>query len=1211
MEAIDIINRVGRWLVPYLGRLSLELAILAGVVLLAILVLRLRSARLRHAFWGLVLAKPVVTLLIASPFSLYWFLRPPEPAPRPPTPVRTVVAPVPRVEGPANFRMPSRPRMVRPPLAMAPEPVWWRQVDAYGVAAALWAAGGVLFALRLVFGFAFVSFLRRTGVPQRTGPLAAAARDAAGALGMRRPIMVALSPVAHGPVLAGVLRPEVLLPEPMADDLSEQQLRLIVAHESAHARRKDNAVLLVQRLAEMFLFFHPAVWLCGWAMRRDAETACDDAVLSAYGAARTDYAQSLIEVADITRRSRQGLTRRLLLNTFAAAETRFTQRVRRILDGRKGRMTVGLTAAAVLALITIAVVGLPTSAARKPKDATEKTQGAKMSEDAPGTVKREDGKFRVEGVPTMEWGRSCDTTFAGAMEAALAVTDHPYTATQIMGYSGLAFRVRWAGEPDQGEKTWCGSIPVGEFFETQAAVAEATGWRFRVIDEMANEQDPRMGRYADDIAAAIGSGLPVVGYPTKDDLNVAVAYGCEGEGADRKFLWRTYWSGSEPKVVPAEDVGPWVMIPAEFSGQPDARQRLLDSLSISVRNWHRVRSLHPNGYPYAWGEAALQAWREDIRTADELSEERRKELFFANWWNYEIWQDARARAAAFLKDEAPLLAPEARDAVLRAAELYEQEAQLLQAQLGKAEAFLGPWSGKAVDDWTPQVRKREEDILSETRELEARAIAEIQAALAAEGVEPGPDPATFDGGGATPAKVRREGGKVWIEGMEDVDWGGSFFTREDSQARCLVEALRCFGRDADYVDVLGLSGAAFKLTMAPNLFVAEVHSEMGMEWPDIVSRVWGVDYDWQAIPFSDEENPDWREELREAAAESIGRGVPLFYMNGEWNLLVGYREDGGAFICKPYDGSEKGYKESETPTGFVGEAWFASVLRPAGQPADRRESVIRSLRTAVELANRGSEKDGERLFGFEAYGAWIAALEEDREDAWKHGNAFSYSQVLTSRQAAAAYLRRVADELGGDAAGHLRAAADRYAAIARRLEEGKDCVMWPWEEKWTVKNRAKEADLLRRSQADERAAVAEIAAALKAEGVQVQPGAAAAGPTREDGKVWLDGLEWYPSWMTLPGCLVACSRYLGLGNSPDWIYGGSGFAFALNVHRVLCPSGPTAWGDEACNRLAGNVGLRVEGLFAGKQAGDFAEKQAQYFRRVQEAIDAGLPVLGW
>jgi len=65
------------------------------------------------------------------------------------------------------------------------------------------------------------------------------------------------------------------------------------------------------------------------------------------------------------------------------------------------------------------------------------------------------------------------------------------------------------------------------------------------------------------------------------------------------------------------------------------------------------------------------------------------------------------------------------------------------------------------------------------------------------------------------------------------------------------------------------------------------------------------------------------------------------------------------------------------------------------------------------------------------------------------------------------------------------------------------------------------------------------------------------------------------------------------------------------VHRGLCPSGPTAWRDHPCNRLAGNLGLEIEALFAGKRDGDFAEKQARYFRRVREAIDAGLPVIGW
>ncbi len=117
------------------------------------------------------------------------------------------------------------------------------------------------------------------------------------------------------------------------------------------------------------------------------------------------------------------------------------------------------------------------------------------------------------------------------------------------------------------------------------------------------------------------------------------------------------------------------------------------------------------------------------------------------------------------------------------------------------------------------------------------------------------------------------------------------------------------------------------------------------------------------------------------------------------------------------------------------------MLRPAGKPADRRDSVINSLRTAVELATHAPESDGSRLFGFAAYEAWTAALETDRKGASKHGNAFSYSQLLTGRRAGAEYLRKVADELGEDAAPHLRTAADRYDAISKRLDAGRDCVM--------------------------------------------------------------------------------------------------------------------------------------------------------------------------
>lgn len=234
--------------------------------------------------------------------------------------------------------------------------------------------------------------------------------------------------------------------------------------------------------------------------------------------------------------------------------------------------------------------------------------------------------------------------------------------------------------------------------------------------------------------------------------------------------------------------------------------------------------------------------------------------------------------------------------------------------------------------------------------------------------------------------------------------------------------------------------------------------------------------------ISEEENPNWRESLLEAAIDRIDQGLPLLYMNGEWNLLVGYVEGGTAFICKPYAGGQSGYEEMPKPGGFVGEGWFVSVLGENGRPADRRECIIWSLQKAVELAHMKDIKGEEKLCGFAAYENWIDGLERARDDVSLHGNAFCYSQLLTSREAASEYLRGIAGEFGAEVADHLRTAADGYARIASRLWEGRNCVKHPWEESWTPENRAKEGEVMRQNLADERAAISRLEAALHALG---------------------------------------------------------------------------------------------------------------------------------
>jgi len=109
----------------------------------------------------------------------------------------------------------------------------------------------------------------------------------------------------------------------------------------------------------------------------------------------------------------------------------------------------------------------------------------------------------------------------------------------------------------------------------------------------------------------------------------------------------------------------------------------------------------------------------------------------------------------------------------------------------------------------------------------------------------------------------------------------------------------------------------------------------------------------------------------------------------------------------------------------------------------------------------------------------------------------------------------------------------------------------------------------------------------------------------------LDGLNARPAWMTHMGCLIGCADYLNTGASPAWIYGGSGHAFALNIHEAICPSGPTAWPAHECDRLAKNVGLNVEGHEAHKDGSDFAVERQKIWQATRSAIDGGMPCFGW
>ena len=341
--------------------------------------------------------------------------------------------------------------------------------------------------------------------------------------------------------------------------------------------------------------------------------------------------------------------------------------------------------------------------------------------------KKENGRVWIPGIPKLGWGRSGECTFAGALAAALSVTSHPYSYSEIMGYTGLAFRVRWYHRLDGVE--WCPSSPVGEFPDEIEAFEQATGWRF--CQEVMLGSPPelwKMERFSPDIMKSIDAGLPVIGYP--EDFNMGIISGYERAENQTLFLWNAYHKPEE-YTMPDTRTGPFIMILREHQEPPDARDAFLQA--ISSNNWRR-RSM-PAFSPekkavYLLGEDALIQWAEDIRNWDKWSREERENLFFVSWWCFTSLLDARRQAAFFLNEHADLFVHPIRSILQKAASVFGEEARLLDDVFTSKEAFLGPWSGKGISEWTPELRAREQETLNRIREKDAAALLELDKALA-------------------------------------------------------------------------------------------------------------------------------------------------------------------------------------------------------------------------------------------------------------------------------------------------------------------------------------------------------------------------------------------------------------------------------------------------------------------------------------------------
>jgi prepilin-type processing-associated H-X9-DG protein len=225
-------------------------------------------------------------------------------------------------------------------------------------ACAAWLVIALLLLVPYAAGRVLLWRLARAASPLRTGAWEQTLEETKARLGIRRRVRLIASSRAVVPMTWGVLRPTVLLPAG-AEAWSDDQRRMVLAHELAHVRRYDCLTDAFARIVRALHWFNPLAWLALRRLHAEREAACDAWVLR-LGHAPSAYAETLVRIAHDLRRPRMLQAAGLAMARSSTIQGRVREILRLGVHANHGytRLGVALAVALVLAGGVIAAVRL-------------------------------------------------------------------------------------------------------------------------------------------------------------------------------------------------------------------------------------------------------------------------------------------------------------------------------------------------------------------------------------------------------------------------------------------------------------------------------------------------------------------------------------------------------------------------------------------------------------------------------------------------------------------------------------------------------------------------------------------------------------------------------------------------------------------------------------------------------------------------------------
>lgn len=367
MSLAALLNKlyfVGEWMSSRLLVVSLEVMIFALIIWLLLRVARFRSARIRGIIWLVVMLKISFSLFIVLPISLPSLS---SPSIHKQEIAKDYPAELSAIEGINNARgmQKENPQIsasakynTRESSSTIDRLNTWQQIGWQHVIAVLWLTGCSVMFIRLATG---LKSIRKIYQSTETAPshILSILLSCQKQLGIRTNVEVRLLNNISVPILSGFLKPVIILPNYFIDKFSPSELHLMLMHELAHWKYRDTWVLLIKRLIKAFFFFHPVVWYAGRQVAKESEASCDELVIAVSGNPKA-YIRCLMKAIQ-----QASIPDSLTIPQFSVGGTAVYDRIRKLLEEDIGMFSTKIRPQVIVALIIIALLGLPSCSSKK------------------------------------------------------------------------------------------------------------------------------------------------------------------------------------------------------------------------------------------------------------------------------------------------------------------------------------------------------------------------------------------------------------------------------------------------------------------------------------------------------------------------------------------------------------------------------------------------------------------------------------------------------------------------------------------------------------------------------------------------------------------------------------------------------------------------------------------------------------------------------